>query len=184
MSAARKALMRASWDVHQKLHRHPLFAPLIRADVALGQYRRALTALWGFHAPIERRLSELGLPGGRLALLRADLKALGGDDAPPEYAALPPLTDQTDGLAARWMLDGSARGGQTMAPNLRRQLHLDETTGLAFFAATEPEAAANWEILCRQLDNTLECDEYLSQACRTAAALFSSLELWLDEAAA
>lgn len=184
MSAVRKALMRASWDAHQRLHRHPLFAPLIRADVARDQYVRALTALWGFHAPIERRLSELGLTGGRLAMLRADLNALGAKDSPPECAALPPLTDQTDGLAARWMLDGSARGGQTMAPNLRRRLQLDESTGLAFFAAAEPEAAANWETLCRRLDSTLECDKYLSQACRTAAALFSSLELWLDEAAA
>lgn len=183
MNAARKALMRASWAPHQRLHRHPIFAPLTRPDLTREQYLRALTALWGFHAPLERRLTELGLAGGRLAALRADLAALGMTESPAECASLPNLRDEVDGLAARWMLDGSARGGEAMAPNIRRALKLSDVAGMAFFANAEPQAAADWEALSRRLDFTLERNEYLSQACRIAAALFGSLEIWLDEAA-
>lgn len=184
MNAARKALMRASWGPHQRLHRHPVFAPLTRPDLTREQYLRALSALWGFHAPLERRLAELGLSGGRLTALRADLLALGAAESPAECAALPVLRDEVDGLAARWMLDGSARGGEVMAPNIRRALNLSEVAGMAFFANAEPQAAADWEALGRRLDITLEHNEYLSQACRMATALFGSLEIWLDEAAA
>lgn len=184
MNTARKALMRASWASHQRLHRHPIFAPLTRPDLTREQYVRALTALWGFHAPLERRLTELGLAGGRLAALRADLLALGVTESPAECAGPPDLRDEVDGLAARWMLDGSARGGEAMAPNVRRALGLDEDSGLGFFTNTEPRAAADWEALSRRLDNALGHDKYLSQACRMAAALFGSLEIWLDEAAA
>lgn len=184
MNAARKALMRASWSSHQRLHRHPVFAPLTRPDLTREQYRHALTALWGFHAPLERRLAELGLAGGRLAALRADLLALGITESPVECGALPDLRNEADGLAARWMLDGSARGGEAMAPNIRKTLGLDRENGLAFFSADGPQAHADWEALSRRLDNTLEHNEYLSQACRMATALFGSLEIWLDEAAA
>lgn len=184
MNAARKALMRASWASHQRLHRHAVFAPLTRPDLTRGQYVRALTALWGFHAPLERRLAELGLAGGRLAALRADLVALGVAETPAECPALPQLRDEADGLAARWMLDGSARGGEAMAPNIQKTLGLDRECGLAFFSGDGPDAQAEWEALSRRLDFTLEHNEYLSQACRMAAALFGSLEIWLDEAAA
>lgn len=184
MNTARKALMRASWSSHQRLHRHPIFAPLTRPDLSREQYVRALSALWGFHAPLERRLAELGLAGGRLAALRADLQALGAAESPAECADLPDLRDETDGLAARWMLDGSARGGEVMAPNIRRTLGLRASDGAAFFSLAEPQAHADWEALSRRLDITLEHNEYLSQACRMATALFGSLEIWLDEAAA
>lgn len=184
MSPARDALIKASWESHQRLHRHAMFAPLLRPSLTRAQYVRALCALWGFHAPLERRLAELGLPGGRLDALRADLAALEVAETPVECGGAFMPADRVDGLAARWLLDGSAGGGQAMAPNIRRTLGLDATRGATFFSSPDPSFHDNWRRFCETLDNELAEYEHLMQACRGAAALFGSLEIWLDEVAA
>lgn len=184
MSHARDALTQAGWESHQRLHRHAVFTPLMRPSLTRAQYVRALCALWGFHAPLERRLSELGLPGGRLDALRSDLTALDVVEIPVECAGAFMPADRVGGLAARWLLDGSARGGQAMAPNIRHALGLNATRGATFFFCPDPLFHDNWRRFCETLDNELAEHKHLMQACRDAAALFGSLEIWLDEVAA
>lgn len=188
MSSARQALYAAGRETHRRLHEHPVFTPLLRADLTTAQYLTALKALYGFHAPLERQAAALGLPGGRLAALTADLAVLGVTEAPVECRRLPPTGARAEGLAIRWLLDGSARGGQAMAPNIARALNLDEMRGISFFSAElqqfcDKSFENQWIGLCDLIETELAAAEPRAAACRTAAMLFDTLLHWLDEAA-
>ncbi len=187
MSAARQALYAAGREAHQRLHEHPVFTPLLRADLTTAQYLTALKALYGFHAPLEQQAAALGLPGGRLAALTADLAVLGVTEAPAECRRLPQSADRAEGLAIRWLLDGSARGGQAMAPNIARALNLNRGCGLLLFSAAPQDSHGEpfekqWLALCDVIETELAAAEPRAAACRTAAMLFDALRNWLDEA--
>jgi heme oxygenase (biliverdin-IX-beta and delta-forming) len=188
MSAARQALQASGREAHQRLHEHPVFTPLLRADLTRAQYLTALKALHGFHAPLERQAAALGLPGGRLPALAADLAVLGVTEMPPECRRLPPLNTRAEALAIRWLLDGSSRGGQVMAPNIARALNLDEQRGISFFSVNlrqycDKSFENQWSVLCGVIETELAAAEPRAAACRAATMLFDALLDWLNEAA-
>jgi heme oxygenase (biliverdin-IX-beta and delta-forming) len=188
MSAARQALQASGREAHQRLHEHPVFTPLLRADLTRAQYLTALKALHGFHAPLERQAATLGLPGGRLSALTADLAVLGVTETPVECRRLPPLNTRAEGLAIRWLLDGSARGGRVMAPNVARALNLGEQRGVSFFSADLQDCydgpfESQWSVLCDVIETELAAAEPRAAACRAAMMLFDALLDWLNEAA-
>ena len=176
MGPTRQALRDATREIHDRLDRAPLMLPLIQPTLTLGQYRTALTALHGFHAPMEARLGA----GGRMDALRADLAELGVDATRlPLAGDLPDLTTLPARLAARYVLDGSAHGGRAMLPNITRTLGFD-ARGARFLAAAGPEVKAEWAALLARLESDIATPEARAAACATAVGLFAALERWLE----
>lgn len=179
MGPVRQALRAATREVHDRLDRAPLLAPLTRPDLTVEQYRAALSRLWGFHAPVER---TLGRDGGRLALLRADLTDLGVDASGLlETAGLPALDGEPARLAARYVLDGSAHGGRAMLPGVERALGFDAGRGARFLASAGIDTAGEWRAFLLQLEEELLDPEPRQVACDAAVALFEVLERWVSE---
>lgn len=183
---ARRTLRRVTAAVHERLHHHRLLAPLTAPDLTVGQYRDALAALHGFHAPVERRLAMHGpAETARLERLARDLEALGADPAAlPEAESLPDLSAPPARLAARYVLDGSAHGGRAMLPGVRRALGEQAETATAFLADDRPELPRRWTTLLARLEAELAEPAALAVAAATAEALFAALERWLDTRAA
>ncbi|AWK86223.1 biliverdin-producing heme oxygenase [Azospirillum thermophilum] len=181
MGPAREALRAATEELHGRLDHAALLLPLTRPDITLEQYRAALAALWGFHAPVERALG--GPQAGeapRIALLRADLADLGlMADALPVVTDLPPLDGAPARLAARYVLDGSAHGGRAMLPGITRALGCDRDRGARFLASAGLDMAGAWRGLLVRLEEELADPEALREACATAVALFAALERWV-----
>ncbi|WP_029008579.1 biliverdin-producing heme oxygenase [Azospirillum halopraeferens] len=177
MGPARRALRDATAAAHERLHVHPLLLPLTGPGLTGDAYRRALAALYGFHAPVERALGTGA--GGRPALLRADLGDLGvmADDL-PEAGGLPDLSGAPARLAARYVLDGSAHGGRAMLPAVTAALGWNAARGARFLAPAG--AADGWRVLLDRLEAELADPAPRAAACTAAAGLFAALERWLD----
>lgn len=176
MGPTRQALRDATQAVHDRLDHAPVLHPLTSPTLTVDQYRAALIALHGFHAPVEARIGE----GGRLPLLRADLATLGVDAALlPVMGDLPDLSASPARLAARYVLDGSAHGGRAILPNVARTLGLDASHGARFLASTGIDAKAEWSTLLARLESEIATPETRALACAAAVALFESLERWL-----
>lgn len=179
MGPVRQALRTATREVHDRLDRAPLLAPLTGGELTLEQYRAALSRLWGFHAPVER---ALGRNGGRLALLRADLADLGVEASSlPEAGGLPALDGEPARLAACYVLDGSAHGGRAMLPVVERVLRFDAGRGARFLASAGIDTVGEWKALLLRLEEELADPERRQAACEAAVALFEVLERWVSE---
>ncbi len=177
MGPTRKALRDATRDIHDRLDRAALLRPLTSPAITAGQYRTALAALHGFHAPVEARLGE----GGRMALLRADLADLGVDAARlPVMDGLPDLSTPAARLAARYVLDGSAHGGRAMLPGITRALGFDAAHGARFLASAGIHTKAEWMALLARLETDIATVEDRARACSAAVGLFAALERWLE----
>ncbi|SMH56984.1 biliverdin-producing heme oxygenase [Azospirillum agricola] len=188
MGPARQALRESTKDIHDRLDRAAILQPLLRPDITAAQYRAALGALYGFHAPVERALGDGDGNGGdgaaRLERLRDDLAVLGADpDALPLMTGLPPLDGAPARLAARYVLDGSVHGGRAMLPGITRALGYDAGRGARFLASDGLDMAGAWKALLVRLEEELADPAALRVACGTAAALFAALERWTAAAA-
>ncbi|MGQ9366576.1 biliverdin-producing heme oxygenase [Azospirillum sp. ST 5-10] len=179
MGPARRALRDATNTLHDRLHGHAVLRPLTGPALTHAQYRRALVALHGFHDPVERALAG---EGGRVALLRADLRDLGvAAEELGEAGGLPDLRGRPAALAARYVLDGSAHGGRAMRPMVTAALGYDAAHGARFLAAGP---GTGWAALLDRLETDLASPAARAAACTAAAGLFAALERWLDGVAA
>ncbi|CAO3413185.1 biliverdin-producing heme oxygenase [Azospirillum doebereinerae] len=176
MGPARQALREATHDIHERLDKAAVLQPLVRPDITAAEYRKALSVLYGFHAPVERALDGDGV---RLGLLRDDLSVLGANpDALPEMTGLPPLDSAAARLAARYVLDGSAHGGRAMLPGISRALGYDANRGARFLASDGLDMMGAWKALMVRLEEDLVDSDSRAVACGTAVALFGALESW------
>jgi heme oxygenase len=182
-------LRSATWPVHERLHLHSILRPLTARQPTIEGYRRAVRALYGFVAPMEGLLgSEAAGRASRTPMLLADLRALGlGDD---ELETLPVTDDlpQAGSIAARlgcrWVLDGSAHGGQAMLPHLQRSLGVRPDHGASYFASAGIDLAAEREELSARIVRDVATDSTRAEAAEAAASAFAALERWLDRLAA
>ncbi len=120
--------------------------------------------------------------GGRgLALLQADLRALGA--APLAWAApLPRLDTPARALGSLYVLEGSALGGQVLAPVLRRQPGVDAGSGAAWFHGLGPAASGDrWRAMRAWLGQELDAAPLATaQAADAACATFACLHATFD----
>lgn len=182
----RLLLRDATRPVHMRLHRHPLLRCLTRQSVTRPGYVRAVSALFGYYRPAERRLGTFAGPRTpRTPLLGADLAALGL--AGPTIAALPcadevpRLETEAMGFGCRYVLDGASNGGRAMVPGLIRRLGITADAGASFFAGAGFDAAAEWTLFLDGLDR-LDDSAARAEAVEGALLTFLALERWLDAA--
>ena len=117
--------------------------PFMSPDLTLQQYTIALSRMYTWWAPTERAVSTLlnDAPISvrlqvRSTALLADLEHLGAAvRAEASRDQLPELASEAHAVGALYVLEGSALGGQIISRHLRRQLQLDERTGMSFFLA-------------------------------------------------
>ena len=182
MGPVRQTLRETTAAAHQRLHIHPVLAPLTNASLTIDQYRIALQALYGLHSAADSRLSnQWPERQKRSPHLANDLQSLGV--AP---ITVPIFTDMTTYatpaayLGGRYVMDGSYFGIRALASNVRRTLGLDTNTGGAsFLDASELDMASEWRKLLIWLEE-LNTQEERKRVQRAAELTFSEVGRWLD----
>ena len=130
--------------------------PLLDPALTRADYARVVTALHGFHAPLERELAAV--PWARLdldwdarrktPLLARDLRALrrtsGDVVALPACDRLPDASTLARALGCAYVLEGATLGGQLVRRHLARTLGLGPDTGAAYYHAYGDDVGPMW----------------------------------------
>jgi heme oxygenase len=173
-------------DAHARLEQR---LDLLDPDLTEERYRALLERLYGFHAPLERRLAALPLPADLAAptarprsdLLARDLAVLAPDTAPAALprAAEPTPADAAAALGCLYVLEGAALGGSVIAAHVRRVLRLTPETGLAFFTGDGRGTGSRWRRFRRSLELHPSAGGRPAAVVEGARATFAALEAWL-----
>ncbi|WP_053148681.1 biliverdin-producing heme oxygenase [Pseudomonas sp. P97.38] len=184
-----QALRTETATLHIALEKRlPFFSE--RLDLAL--YRRLMAAYYGFYQPLEQRLHVLALiPTGldqslrvKLPVLRADLTALGLDDAAidalPTCQALPRIDSRAAALGVSYVLEGATLGGQILRRRVAEQLGLDASSGAAFLDVYGEFTGRRWKDFLQYLDDRNLGQAQTLEVTNAAKATFTYFEHWLD----
>ena len=159
-------------------------------DLVLTHYRQLLERYFGFYAPVEARLADvLGVapPGGldlqarrKLALLRADLVALGGPaaDTLAVCTALPPLRTPAQAMGCLYVLEGATLGGVVIGRHVQRTLGLTPDSGARFFHGNGAHTAELWRTFRAALAGFAVNPGSADVVVESANATFRSLRQW------
>ncbi|WP_161539756.1 biliverdin-producing heme oxygenase [Paramagnetospirillum kuznetsovii] len=182
-------LRRATHDLHERLERLPVMAPLTAGCVSAPQYLRALARLYGFYAPMEAVLfgdtlpDSMGVRPKSPALLR-DLSALGlsGDAITtlPHCTRLPALSDPSQRLGALYVLEGATLGGRVVLRRIADSLGELTHTATNFHGFHGDEVGPWWKYFQAELTERLRDQPSIAHATHGATATFDSLGAWLE----
>jgi len=182
----RDRLRRETAEIHERLHRHSGLGAAARGSITAEDYARLLARLFGFHRAYENVLVEMACneaidpsfpPVGRSESLALDLAALGLDRA--AIARLPLCTtiarpsNAAELLGARYVVEGSALGGQLIA----RALEPSFGDNRRFFLSQPGNA---WRALTELMETLAGNPPAMEAAAGTARAIFLDFERWMD----
>lgn len=176
------ALRRTTASHHRDLEALLPLGPVL----SLESYVRVIQGFDAFLSAWEPRVAA-ALPGrlrpwlarrSRWPMARRDLHRLGVAPAASSDRHLRRL--QLPGNAAAfgslYVLEGSALGGQVIAPRLDRQLNLQADTGAAYFAGWGAHTGAMWREFREKLELEVGAsDEACMEACSAAVQTFDAL---------
>lgn len=135
-------------------------------------------------AALPERLRPWLARRSRWPMARRDLHRLGAAPTAPSNHHLRRLhlSGKAAAFGSLYVLEGSALGGQVIAPRLDRQLNLQPDTGAAYFAGWGPNTGAMW----REFRHKLECevgatDPACAEACGAALQTFDALAATFKE---
>ncbi len=183
--AVRDRLRRETAEVHERLHRHPGLGAAARGSIAAEDYVRLLARLWGFHRAYEAALAEARLdstdprllPVERSGSLVLDLTALGVERATvarlPLCATIARPSNGAELLGARYVVEGSALGGQLIARALEKSFG-DNRRFFLFQPGKE------WRALTDRLEALAGNPPAVEDAAKAARAIFLNFETWMD----
>lgn len=87
-----------------------------------------------------------------------------------------PIHDVASALGSMYVIEGSALGGQVIAPMLKQHLGLDAETGAAYFHGHGPSTGAMWREFREVIAEELGHEEAAARlACRSAQRTFDAL---------
>ncbi|MFP2909758.1 biliverdin-producing heme oxygenase [Pyxidicoccus sp. 3LFB2] len=168
---------------------------LMEPDLAPGDYRRHLEALYGFYVPLEAQLSARlveAVPALRaherwkVPLLEQDLRALGHDDASlarlPRCPQLPPLPGVPEALGCFYVLEGSTLGGQLILRHLKRHFADAPVGDFAFFRAYGDEVGPMWRAFGQALTDAsaqAASADFDARVVKGAQDTFNAFGTWL-----
>lgn len=125
--------------------------PLMHEDVTVADYRRHLTKMLGFIAPVEAALLQCRglahhLPDLRTRCkapaLESDCRALPAS-LPHPMPQLPPY-GLAEAFGRLYVLEGATLGGQVVARHLRRRLGPEVDGALQFLTVYSQQTGARW----------------------------------------
>ena len=163
------ALRRATRAAHDRIE---LALPIMAADLTRERYVKILAAMHGYYVGL-----PLLVAGSHLARLEQDLRVL-GHTAIARCSNLPVLACESALLGARYVVEGATLGGQIIRRHLAKVLHLDATTGAAFFIGYGDETRAMWARFATDVESVADFD--LDIAIASAIATFETLGHWLS----
>lgn len=178
VSAAAQALRLQTQNRHHAVERLPIFRRLMQADVTQADYMAVLKTQYRFYAALEPALESsdgLGLPyQARLPLLARDLAALG---CPlPEKSGLSlAIPSKAAACGCRYVIEGSALGGQIIARHLRERLGAAVDSALAFYTL-DGKSLVRWPMVQQALSEQLDSQQAIMAAVEYANRVFSLLE--------
>jgi heme oxygenase len=188
---ARGVLQEATRAVHERLHEHGLFAPLLAGTIDKPTYCQILIRLYGFHKPLQHALPRAAKfysstvfalvatykPADRIV---EDLKALGCTNeeivASP-VAELPPIRSEGHLLGCLYVREGSTLGGRVLAGKLDHLLG-DSTAGRQFFTGTR-ENALIWKKVRDEIERAA-AEGHLTDMIDGACTTFAAFERWIS----
>jgi heme oxygenase (biliverdin-IX-beta and delta-forming) len=181
------ALRRATRSAHDRLEaRLPLHWP----PPSTVAYRRVLEAFFGFHAPLEARLTEVVSTFAPLAweprrkspMLRTDLLALGATpasiDGLARCEALPPVDSAPEALGCLYVVEGATLGGRVIARRLQ-SVGISPASGGRFFHGYGAATGRMWTQFVEHLERSSGGRAERDRTVATAVGLFEALEGWL-----
>ncbi len=175
------ALRHATRDSHERLHQHPITAPLSGSDLTLPQYQSALFCFQRFHERVEaelERLPQLYIPQPGSRLILRDLEACHAPDNP--LPSMPPISlpaTQDGFLGLMYVVEGSKLGGVVIARNLAKTLGCGPATGAGFFCGEGDSTHLGWQRFLALLE--LKCQD-IEQCAQSAQDTFLALERFLS----
>lgn len=194
-STVHDTLRQATWDIHERLEATPYAKALEDGSVSLEGYLGHLRCLAVLHSELERHLSKVAdhpvwrPEDSRLPLIMADLDffrpRFARDVLPAVEEALAMAGDirrrcrtaPASLLGPLYVLEGSAKGGLTLAPLVRAALDLPEGRGATYLESRGPAVPARFEAFMERMEAALGADEaLLAQAVESAREFFEGLE--------
>ncbi|MDB6445014.1 MULTISPECIES: biliverdin-producing heme oxygenase [Pseudomonas] len=182
-----QALRTETAELHVALEKRlPFFSQQLDLDL----YRRLMVAYYGFYQPLEQRLHALALAGldqplrVKLPVLRADLTALGLDEAAiealPLCSELPAIDSRAAALGVSYVLEGATLGGQILRRRVAEQLGLDASSGAAFLNVYGELTGRRWKDFLEYLGDRNLGDGQTLEVTHAAKTTFICFERWLD----
>ena len=198
MTTAIEGLRTATRAIHERLHHHPAFAPLLATPPDIVGYRRLLGRLEGFHAPVEAWLldaAESVLPELGDAASRRKAHLLGRDIADLDAIVAGPARgagmimqgnpSRAAVLGGMYVTEGATLGGRELGRRLEPSLAamgLEGHEGRRFLLAYDPLQGAMWRGFCATLE-AVAADFGMAEREEmdgTARTMFLALEEWLS----
>ncbi len=154
---------------------------------------RYASVMTGFHEFLRRweprladalppHLRDWSAKRRRSPFAAADVRHLGAPnaarvaDAAERAVRSIPMADTAAALGSMYVIEGSALGGQVIAPMLRQHLGLTPTTGASYFHGHGPATGAMWrdfrDVITRELGHD---DTAARSACSSAQRTFAAL---------
>lgn len=173
----RAALRRSTLAVHDRMHGLEPFRAIAECRLSLDGYLPLIQSLLLFHSAIGAAAARSGWARlssapGRLALLEADLAALGGA-APSRLVDWQPCSPE-EALGALYAAEGSMLGGRVIAAQLD-YLFGSAQAGRRFFIGS-PNDSAHWRELLSALEERCTTAPDLDRAIAGALLAFQLFE--------
>ena len=160
-------------DCHDAVEAH------VRVSEQLGERERYAELLAFFArtlAPVEAWLEGHDAPGanpqGGVAMLHADLRAVGREPADQAAAFEPGPRGEAAALGVMYVVEGSALGGQMIARDAEKNLGVTPDRGASFFARGGADGMAGWRRFKAHLNERLDTPEKTEAAVGAARATF------------
>jgi heme oxygenase len=176
-------------SAHERLESR---ACILEQTANLGDYKRLVSAFYGFYQPIELSLAAVIMqelpdfdfdPRRKVRLLENDFSSLCIDvtqfDKCGVCCNLPVLRTAPQALGCLYVLEGSTLGGKIISTYVRDSLGIDAANGAAFFNSYGSNVGVMWSAFGRQLSCYSETHSEDRQILESALATFISLERWL-----
>ena len=176
------SLRSATAVVHERLHAHPGLAAVQAGTIDLRAYAALLSRLYGFHQAFEL---TAGIPPQRTNWLENDLAVLGFDTvkraALPRCAAFPEPALKEYILGARYVVEGSALGGRSLARQLDELLGVGAVAGRHFFSGYGAETGRVWRDYLAHLEAVPDLGMKWATVVQGATETFAIFEQWLEK---
>jgi len=171
-------LRRETGIVHERLHVHPLTAPLLSPNLTREHYIHVLQAFYGFHKPLEAKVRPYR-PVSRAGWIERDLESLGCDIDIALCFELPEINTEAALFGYWYVVEGSSLGSAMIYKHLQKHLGLDAKTGARFFYAYERDTGEYWKVFLGFLAEQDLDEQEQAEAASAALGTFLCLEKWL-----